>query len=267
MSFAGSGIQNLWLNNQNPIGFTGSIYVLASMTHLTQVWLMNNKFTGQIPDFSNCSDLFDLQLRDNQLTGVVPSSLMALSSLQNVSLHNNHLQGPFPSFRKGVLFTLDEIHSFCRNTPGPCDMRVTTLLRVAGEFGYPLQLVNSWKGNNPCRNWSFVVCSEGKIITLNLAKQKLKGTISPAFASLTYLRNLYLGDNNLTGSIPWSLTSLAHLQVLDVSNNNLSGDVPKFSSMLRFNSTGNVLLRFGSPSEKANTSSLSLAWLLGESAQ
>ncbi|XP_039689863.1 receptor-like kinase TMK4 [Medicago truncatula] len=263
MSFSGSGIQNLWLNNQKPNGFTGSINVLASMTQLTQVWLMNNKFTGQIPDFSNCTDLFDLQLRDNQLTGVVPSSLMALSSLKNVSLDNNHLQGPFPSFGKGVSFTLDEIHSFCQNAPGPCDPRVTTLLGVAGEFGYPLQLVNSWKGNNPCQNWSFVVCSEGKIITLNLANQKLKGTISPSFASLTYLRNLYLGDNNLTGSIPSSLTSLAHLQVLDVSNNNLSGDVPKFSSTLRFNSTGNVLLRLGSPSEKANTSYVMLAWLLG----
>jgi Leucine-rich repeat (LRR) protein len=79
-----------------------------------------------------------------------------------------------------------------------------------------------------------------------LAKQKLEGTISPAFANLTDLRNLYLSDNNLTGSMPQSLTSLLHLQVLDVSNNNLSGEIPKFSSMIRFNSTGNVLLQLGS---------------------
>jgi hypothetical protein len=120
------------------------------------------------------------------------------------------------------------------------------LLHVAEDFGYPLQLANSWKGNDPCQGWSFIVCSAGNIITVYLAKQKLEGTISPAFANLTDLRNLYLSDNNLTGSMPQSLTSLLHLQVLDVSNNNLSGEIPKFSSMIRFNSTGNVLLQLGS---------------------
>jgi Leucine-rich repeat (LRR) protein len=250
MSFLGSGIRNLWINNnQNPnmFGFTGSISVLASMIHLTQVWLMKNSFTGQIPDFTNCTNLFDLQLRDNQLTGVVPPSLMVMSSLQNVTLDNNYLQGPFPSFGKGVSFDLDgTINSFCQNTSGPCDPQVTTLLHVAEDFGYPLQLANSWKGNDPCQGWSFIVCSAGNIITVYLAKQKLEGTISPAFANLTDLRNLYLSDNNLTGSMPQSLTSLLHLQVLDVSNNNLSGEIPKFSSMIRFNSTGNVLLQLGS---------------------
>jgi hypothetical protein len=96
-------------------------------------------------------------------------------------------------------------------------------------------------------------------------KQNLNGTISPAFANLTNLRNLYLGDNNLTGSIPESLTSLAHLQILDVSNNNLSGEVPTFSSMLRFDSTGNALLGLGSSSQKSTSSLLLLAWILGES--
>lgn len=65
-TFAGSGIQNLWLNNQKDgFGFSGTIEVLASMTHLSQVWLHNNLFTGPIPDLSNSTALFDLQLRDN----------------------------------------------------------------------------------------------------------------------------------------------------------------------------------------------------------
>lgn len=139
------------------------------------------------------------------------------------------------------------------------------MLHIAGDFRYPLKLASSWKGNNPCQNWRFVVCAGEKIITMNLAKQKLKGIISPAFANLTDLRNLYLGNNNLIGSIPESLTSLAHLQILDVPNNNLSGEVPKFSSMLRFDSTGNVLLGLGSSSQKSTSSLLLLAWILGES--
>ncbi|MCI28089.1 putative receptor protein kinase TMK1-like, partial [Trifolium medium] len=150
-SFSGSGIQNLWLNNQqDDFGFTGSIDLLSSMSHLTQVWFQKNKFTGPIPDLSNCTSLFDLQLRDNQLTGVVPSSLMSLRSLTNVSLDNNKLQGPFPSFGKGVKVTLDGINSFCGKAPGPCDPRVTTLLDIAAGFGYPLPLASSWGGNDPC---------------------------------------------------------------------------------------------------------------------
>ncbi|KAL5079915.1 hypothetical protein RYX36_008336 [Vicia faba] len=72
---SGSGIQNLWLNNQQDgFGFTGSLDFLSSMSHSTQVWFQKNKFTGPIPDLTNCTNLFDLQLHDNQLTGVVPPS-------------------------------------------------------------------------------------------------------------------------------------------------------------------------------------------------
>ncbi|XP_057429227.1 receptor-like kinase TMK4 [Lotus japonicus] len=284
-SLSGSGVQFVWLNNQNDgFGFTGSIDVLGSMTHLTQVWLQKNQFTGAIPDLTNCTGLFDLQLRDNKLTGVVPSSLMGLASLKNVSLDNNKLQGPFPSFGKGVKNTLDGINSFCQSSPGPCDPRVTTLLDVAAGFGYPYRLASSWGGNDPCKDWSFVVCAGGKIVTVNLEKQNLTGIISPAFAKLTDLRKLYLGGNNLSGSIPGSLTGLAQLEVLDVSDNNLSGEIPEFpGDKVKFNYAGNVLLRSsggsgggagggttpsadapsGSRSGKASGSSLSPAWIAG----
>ncbi|XP_047162125.1 receptor-like kinase TMK4 [Vigna umbellata] len=283
-TFAGSGIQNLWLNNQNDgFGFSGTIEVLASMTRLSQVWFQKNLFTGSIPDLSNCTALIDLQLRDNQLTGVVPPSLMSLSSLQNVSLDNNVLQGPVPSFGKGVKVTLDGVNSFCRKDSGPCDSRVTTLLDIAKDFGYPLQLARSWTGNDPCGDWSFVVCATGKIVTMNLAKQNLTGTISPAFANLTDLRNLYLNDNHLGGSIPGDLVNLAQLEILDVSNNNLSGDVPKFPTKVKFNNAGNPLLGHsggggsggttpssgsggapsGSPNATSGGSALSPAWIGG----
>jgi Leucine-rich repeat (LRR) protein len=86
-SFGGSGIKNLWLNNQLT-GLSGNINVLSSMTQLYQAWLFKNQFTGPVPDLSNCTSLFDLQLRDNQFTGLIPVSLMSISSLKNVSLDN-----------------------------------------------------------------------------------------------------------------------------------------------------------------------------------
>ncbi|KAK7247042.1 hypothetical protein RIF29_41918 [Crotalaria pallida] len=240
-SLASSAIFNLWLNNQE-IGFTGSIDIVSNMTQLSQAWLHKNRFTGSIPDLSSCESLFDLQLRDNRLTGIVPDSLTRLASLRNVSLDNNMLQGPVPEFGGGVTVTLGGINSFCKDNVGPCDERVMVLLEIAKGFGYPIGLAGSWKGNDPCNGWSFVVCNEGKITTLNFGKQGLQGTISPAFAKLVDLRSLYLNGNNLTGSIPESLTSLPQLLTLDVSDNNLFGEVPKFPSNVKLVTAGNVLL-------------------------
>ncbi|MED6134217.1 hypothetical protein PIB30_035008 [Stylosanthes scabra] len=283
-SLASSSITNLWLNNQQN-GLSGTIEVLSNMTQLSQLWLHKNQFTGGIPDLSKCDSLFDLQLRDNQLTGVVPSSLMALPSLKNVSLDNNELQGPVPVFLKGVQVTLHGINSFCRDTPGPCDDRVMVLLKVAEGFGYPSRFAESWKGNDPCSGWSFVVCSDGKITTLNFKNLGLQGIISPAFANLTDLRSLYLSGNHLTGSIPESLTTLPQLETLDVSNNNLFGQVPKFPPRVKLFTSGNAMLGknpgpggggggsgtspsvgsgpSGSPVEQRKGSSLLPGWIVG----
>lgn len=241
-SFGGSELQNLWLNNQLQ-GLSGPIDVLSSMTQLFQVWLHANAFTGPIPDMSKCVNLFDLQLRDNQLTGVVPPSLVSLPNLKNISLHNNKLQGPLPQFGSDVKVTLTPTNAFCKDTPGPCDPQVSALLDVAGAIGYPMSLAQSWQGNDACQDWSFITCDpQGKNVTMvNLAKRKFSGTISPSFANLTSLRNLYLNDNNLTGTIPESLTTLPQLQNIDVSNNNLSGPIPVFPKGVNFNH-GNTFL-------------------------
>ncbi|XP_050237128.1 receptor-like kinase TMK4 [Mercurialis annua] len=243
-SFAKSGIQNLWLNNQQN-GLSGTIDVLSSMTQLSQVWLHKNQFTGPIPDLSNCENIFDLQLRDNQFTGVVPASLVSLPRLVNVSLTNNKLQGPSPVFPSSVTTVVnDGKNNYCAGSGTPCDPQVTVLLEVAGAFGYPIRLSDDWTGNDACLNWDFVTCDpQKKVTTVNLAKQGFSGTISPAFANLTSLRNLYLNGNNLSGSIPDGLTKLPSLQVLDVSNNNLSGTVPKFPDTVKFTTKpGNLLL-------------------------
>ncbi|XP_057512198.1 receptor-like kinase TMK4 [Actinidia eriantha] len=237
-SFAKSGIQNLWLNNQAQ-GLSGRVDVLSSMSQLTQVWLHKNQFSGPIPDMSACTSLFDLSLRNNEFTGPVPNSLTTLHKLANVSLENNKLQGPSPNFPKGVLVSLGNTNTFCN----PCDSQVTTLLEISGAFGYPMALADSWSGNDPCKGWKSVSCdSNGAVIVLNFGKQGWAGTISPAIANLSALTTLLLNENNLTGSIPPSLTKLAQLKILDVSNNNISGKVPVFSSGVTVNTSGNPFI-------------------------
>ncbi|KAI4378803.1 hypothetical protein MLD38_016233 [Melastoma candidum] len=240
-SFNGSGIQNLWLNNQLT-GMGGRIDVLAGMTQLQQVWLHMNKFSGPIPDLSGCKSLFDIQLRDNELTGVVPTTLTSLPSLVSVNLDSNKLQGPMPGNPRNIKLILGDSNSFCRDVPGPCDSQVTTLLDIAAALGYPLTLAESWTGNDACAGWTYVTCQEKDVIVVTLSKQGLSGTISPAFAKLTSLKSIYLNDNDLTGSIPSSLTTLPQLQTLDVSNNNLSGLVPSFPPTVSLITSGNPFI-------------------------
>lgn len=240
-SFGKSGIQNLWLNNQES-GFTGRIDVLGSMTELTQAWLHVNQFTGPIPDLSQSTALSDLQIRDNQLTGVIPDSLTSLKSLNNVSLQNNKFQGPVPVFPSNVQVSLGSTNSFCNASPGPCDPQVTILLQVAENLGYPMALAESWKGNNPCQSWKYISCGSGSVTVINFSKQNFVGTISPAIANFTSLKFLILSDNKLTGPIPSSLTSLKNLQVLDVTNNNISGKVPKFAENVQVKTSGNPFI-------------------------
>nr|GMD68002.1 receptor-like kinase TMK4 [Ipomoea batatas] len=253
-SFGSSKIQSLWLNSQQQ-GLSGTIDVLSSMTQLSQVWLHENAFTGPIPDLSKCVYLFNLQLGDNQLTGVVPVSITALQNLANIILQNNNLQGPIPDFGNNVKINVFG-NSFCKDTPGPCDPQVTALLAFAGGLGYPITLTQSWEGNNACNNWTSISCdAQGNVITVTLRNQGFSGTIFPALANLTSLRNLYLNDNNLTGPIPESLTTLPNLQVLEVSNNNLSGPIPVFPPSVKFSHGGNLFL--GNPDNPGGGSPVS----------
>ncbi|GAU38744.1 hypothetical protein TSUD_158750 [Trifolium subterraneum] len=246
-SLGKSGVKYLRFNDQGAWNGddVGTIDVISSMRFLSQAWLHNNLFSGQIPNMSNCTYLFDLQLHSNQLTGLVPHSLLALSSLKNISLDDNYLQGPLPVFHKGVKATW-EGNEFCRNDSGPCDSQVTIFLEIIAAFGYPDFLTS--KESNPCikRRISytgvFITCERGKIVSISLENMQLSGTISPAFSNLSNLVNLTLANNNLMGLIPYSLTTLPQLRLLDVSNNNLCGQLPRFPSKVNLTTRGNALL-------------------------
>ncbi|MQM11549.1 hypothetical protein Taro_044458 [Colocasia esculenta] len=248
-SMGNSSIRELYLNNELRIGnsgpeqLSGTLDVLSSMTQLSVVWVQSNNFSGAVPDLSGCTSLVDLQLRDNQLTGVLPQLLASLPNLRTLNVSNNLLQGPFPSLGPNVVVGATPGNSFCNSQPGPCDQRVTDLLKVAEGFGYPESLARAWRGNNPCNGWLHVSCdSQGNITFLNFGSQNLGGSISDSIASFTALKVLKLENNILTGSVPPSLATLPQLQVIDVSNNNLTGDVPAFRPNVKVITEGNPLL-------------------------
>ncbi|KAJ4952851.1 hypothetical protein NE237_029683 [Protea cynaroides] len=243
-----SVLQLLWLNDQSGSGLSGSIDVIASMLSLTQLWLHGNSFTGTIPtNIGSLSSLTDLKLNNNQLVGLIPESLSSLP-LQSLSLSNNMLMGPIPvsNFSKSSYFP----NSFCQSTPGaPCAPQVSALLDFLGDVNYPVKLVSSWTGNDPCQgSWLGAGCdSSSKVSVINLRSYNLNGTLSPSVAKLDSLTVINLGGNNLTGPIPSNWTELKFLKLLDVSGNDIDPPVPKFSSSVKVVLDGNSALNATSP--------------------
>ncbi|CAI5980155.1 unnamed protein product [Closterium sp. NIES-64] len=66
---------------------------------------------------------------------------------------------------------------------------------------------------------------------LNLARNKIAGTVPASLSKLQALNQLSMGSNQLFGSLPAGLSSLALLTLLDVSSNYLTGPMVDRSSM------------------------------------
>ncbi|XP_027364571.1 receptor protein kinase TMK1-like [Abrus precatorius] len=236
-------LQILWLNNQQGGGLSGSIDIVATMVSMTSLWLHGNQFRGTVPEkIGDLVSLKDLDLNGNQLVGFVPDALGKMQ-LERLDLNNNHFIGPIPKFAAAkVTFASN---NFCQSKPGVlCSFEVMMLLEFLGGLNYPLNLVDSWSGNDPCNGpWLGIKCNaKGKVSMIVLTNFNLSGTLSPSVANLGSLVEIRLGGNNLSGSIPSDWTSLRYLTLLDLSGNNISPPLPNFGKSLKLVIDGNPLL-------------------------
>uniref|UniRef100_A0A5B7BHA6 non-specific serine/threonine protein kinase n=1 Tax=Davidia involucrata TaxID=16924 RepID=A0A5B7BHA6_DAVIN len=101
-------------------------------------------------------------------------------------------------------------------------------------------IINGWDTNSSCCNWVGVTCNSssslglndpiesgtGRVVKLELVKQRLTGRLSESLGNLEQLRYLNLSHNFLQGSLPVSLLRLPHLEFLNLSCNDLSGPIP-----------------------------------------
>ncbi|XP_020215182.1 receptor protein kinase TMK1 [Cajanus cajan] len=241
-SFAQSSIQVLWLNDQ-AVGMTGPIDVIASMTFLNQVWLHGNQFTGAIPqNIGNLTSLKELNLNSNQLVGLIPDSLSNMD-LQILVLNNNMFMGPVPKFNAAKVSY--DSNLFCQSKPGlECAPQVTALLDFLHHLNYPSALATKWSGNDPCGgSWFGLSCDRNsKVSIINLPRQKLNGTLSPSLAKLDSLLEIRLAGNDITGNVPSNFTDLNFLRLLDLSDNNVEPPMPYFRGNVKVVIEGNPLL-------------------------
>ncbi|GJM91653.1 hypothetical protein PR202_ga08052 [Eleusine coracana subsp. coracana] len=94
----------------------------------------------------------------------------------------------------------------------------------------PRGVLSSWQPDqigNLC-SWYGVSCNgEERVTRINLAGNRLTGTIRPDFGRLTRLAVLQLANNSLEGAIPTELGNCSSLMWLDLNSNRLTGPIPR----------------------------------------
>ena len=71
--------------------------------------------------------------------------------------------------------------------------------------------------------WSEV---NGRLISLDLRRLEISGTIPQSISDITYLEKLLLSHNGFSGSIPTKIGDLSNLKVIALGNNQLTGEIP-----------------------------------------
>lgn len=78
----------------------------------------------------------------------------------------------------------------------------------------------------PVNKWQGITAINGRVIKVDLAQNRLTGTIPNEIGDLTALRWLKLSNNALSGSLPASIGNLTLLNSLEISSTSVSGLIP-----------------------------------------
>ncbi|KAM2063344.1 hypothetical protein ACFX16_026897 [Malus domestica] len=89
--------------------FSGPIPDFHKLGVLKSLFLAGNDFSGEIPEdyFSHLTSLKKIYLNGNNFTGKIPESLTQLTKLEELHLESNQFTGPIPKLKPGVLNSLD----------------------------------------------------------------------------------------------------------------------------------------------------------------
>ncbi|OMO98588.1 putative serine-threonine protein kinase, plant-type [Corchorus capsularis] len=221
-----------------------SINGLCEFTHVRRLEVSFNNLTGDLPDcFSNLTSLETLDLSSNQLYGDI-SALESLTSLQFLTLSNNHFKIPSSL---GPLFNLSQLKFFSAdNNTFFAETEMPSLpprfqleyisLSCCGDGGsFPqflyhqndLQSVDLsniyFKGEFP--NW--LLDNNTNLYRLVLANNSLFGKLQLPSLPHSDLSYLDISQNYFYGNIPIEIgAKLPSSQSLNMSRNHFRGSIP-----------------------------------------
>jgi len=80
----------------------------------------------------------------------------------------------------------------------------------------------NWLTTAPVGNWFGIRADAGRVKSIRLTNNGLKGSLAPSIGNLNAADTIALNLNNLGDSIPSTITSLNPIMALDISNNNFT---------------------------------------------
>ncbi|KAM7262802.1 hypothetical protein ACFE04_000485 [Oxalis oulophora] len=209
-----SSLYSLDLSNNQLIG-TIPKQLGKGCKNLDELILTNNKLHGQIfPVDFNLTVLRNLQLGGNSFSSL-PDSL-SRSGLWTLDISNNRLSGPIPKWMAKIS-SLEEIRMSNNNLEGSIPAELCQLDLQALDLSHnKLQGTLRDVFNNISSN----------MMIMDLSNNHFTGCIPHSISRLSMLAFLFLNDNNLEGEVPTQMCKLNQLCLINLSHNNLSGRIP-----------------------------------------
>eukprot|EP00586_Coscinodiscus_wailesii_P004351 CAMPEP_0172481772 /NCGR_PEP_ID=MMETSP1066-20121228/7863_1 /TAXON_ID=671091 /ORGANISM="Coscinodiscus wailesii, Strain CCMP2513" /LENGTH=571 /DNA_ID=CAMNT_0013244365 /DNA_START=45 /DNA_END=1757 /DNA_ORIENTATION=+ len=238
-----TNLSYLYMDNNRFVGVIPP-ELLASSSHLKEVWLQHNYLSGTIPaGIASIPDLYDFYIDGNKFTGTVPADLctenLNKDFFESAGDNRDH------DFCDAVSCAADE-YSFDGIYPClPCEEGTNSpyLGTVGGCYeksqGDILDIIydktkgqdwngpnlEGWGTNTDYCDWSGVTCDQfNNVVGINLKGMNLQGELPEQIGFLSYLTTLDISDNRLYGVIPSDLR-WSPLTKLDVSGNLFAGEI------------------------------------------
>ena len=204
-----------------------------SLGRVVALDLTNNGLSGELPArLGHLTELTKLKIGDNLLRGRLPTSLTALS-LQELRYSGTGLCTPGDLSFRAWLNTVPA-HRGTEVECAPLSDRDILAILYRATGGPNWRRRDNWMTNAPLEEWYGVdVDAEGRVMSLNLPGNNLKGIIPPELGQLARLEDLQLFENPLKGPIPPELGSLSNLRKLYLMFTQLTGTIPPELGNLR----------------------------------
>ncbi|KAL6988223.1 hypothetical protein U1Q18_013971 [Sarracenia purpurea var. burkii] len=121
----------------------GAVPDLSRIPNFRYLDLSQNQLTGSIPSNQLSESMITIDLSSNQLNGSIPESFSNLSTLQKLSLENNHLTG-------SILASIWQNRSFSAKARLLIDLRNNSLSSTLGDLNPPENVSLRLQGNPIC---------------------------------------------------------------------------------------------------------------------
>ncbi|CAH9060570.1 unnamed protein product [Cuscuta europaea] len=236
---------------------------IGGLKTLIYLIMPNAGLTGRIPiELGNCTKLKIINLSFNSLFGPLPTSLGGIEFLRSFELDGNHISGLFPNWISNWtrLESLQLSNNLLTGTFPPINLPYISFIDITangisgylhGEICSAKSLNTIWFSSNFFNGQidsTFRNCSrlknldlsqndiygelppylgELQLVTLELSKNNLSGTIPDQIWDSKTLMELSLSYNMLEGPLSIKSDALSPLRTLQLDNNRFEGRIPR----------------------------------------